>query len=186
MGTGIGVEIHRASVITPDMENKLWMLGILGTNSPKALLNVVFMTIKIFFYVGYKSMYIYVSVSSPGARIQSTIPMWSTGQKITQVEYLTSPMERLWQLCIYGEIVSTQHCWIYRRCLVKQDRPPTAFISNLYRFDHGFGILQLEQNDSKLWSRIWWRRPRFQVILLTKSWGLQGQPHYLMQVFLRP
>ena len=38
---GIGVEIHRASVITPDM-NTLWMLGILGTHSPKALLNAVF------------------------------------------------------------------------------------------------------------------------------------------------
>ena len=89
---GVGVEIHRASVITPDMENKLWMLGILETHSPKALLNIVFKTVKIFFRVGYKSMYIYVSVSSPGARIQSN---WSTGQKTTQVEYLTSPMERL-------------------------------------------------------------------------------------------
>ena len=27
MSMGIGSEIHRASVTTPDMENKLWMLG---------------------------------------------------------------------------------------------------------------------------------------------------------------
>ena len=42
---GIGVEIHQTSVITPDMSplvvNKLWMLSILGTHSPKALLNAV-------------------------------------------------------------------------------------------------------------------------------------------------
>ena len=35
----IGIEIHRASVITSDMENKLWMLGI---HSPKMLLNAFF------------------------------------------------------------------------------------------------------------------------------------------------
>ena len=34
--------------------------------------------------MGYKSMYIYVSVSSPAAQIQSVIPMWSTGQNTTQ------------------------------------------------------------------------------------------------------
>ena len=44
-------------MITPDMEKKRWMLGILGTHSPKALLNAVFFSImvKIFFCVGYKN-----------------------------------------------------------------------------------------------------------------------------------
>ena len=40
--SGIGVEINRASVITTDMENRLWELGILGTHSGQALLNAVF------------------------------------------------------------------------------------------------------------------------------------------------
>lgn len=38
---GIGVEVNRASVITTDMENRLWTLGILGTHSGQALLNAV-------------------------------------------------------------------------------------------------------------------------------------------------
>ena len=39
---GIGVERKRASLITPDIENKLWNVGIIGTHSPQALLNAVF------------------------------------------------------------------------------------------------------------------------------------------------
>ena len=39
---GIGVERKRASLIAPNIENKLWNVGIIGTHSPQALLNVVF------------------------------------------------------------------------------------------------------------------------------------------------
>lgn len=39
---GIGAKVQRAAVITPEMENTLWRLGILGTHSPKALLRTVF------------------------------------------------------------------------------------------------------------------------------------------------
>ena len=40
--SGIGVERNRAAVITVKVENELWSKGILGTHSPKALLNAVF------------------------------------------------------------------------------------------------------------------------------------------------
>ena len=40
--SGIGVERNRAAVITVKVENELWSKGILGTHSPKALLNTVF------------------------------------------------------------------------------------------------------------------------------------------------
>ena len=39
---GIGIERNRATVITIKMENELWTKGVLGTHSPKALLNAVF------------------------------------------------------------------------------------------------------------------------------------------------
>ena len=40
--TGIGREIKHARVLTKDDEEKLWRSGIMGTNTPKALQNVVF------------------------------------------------------------------------------------------------------------------------------------------------
>ena len=39
---GVGVQHTRAQVITLEDENKLWSMGILGTHSPKSLLNTVF------------------------------------------------------------------------------------------------------------------------------------------------
>ena len=39
---GIGIEKKSADVITPEMERKLWELGILGLSTPRALLNAVF------------------------------------------------------------------------------------------------------------------------------------------------
>ena len=39
---GIGVERRTADVITPEMEQKLWSLGILGICTPESLLNAVF------------------------------------------------------------------------------------------------------------------------------------------------
>ena len=39
---GIGAEVKHAEVITTDEENSLWTNGVLGTQSPKALLAAVF------------------------------------------------------------------------------------------------------------------------------------------------
>ena len=39
---GIGVERNTADIITPEMEQKLWYLGILGMSTPQSLLNAVF------------------------------------------------------------------------------------------------------------------------------------------------
>ena len=40
--SGIGIERKRAQVITPDIQQQLWRMGVLGFHSPEALLNTVF------------------------------------------------------------------------------------------------------------------------------------------------
>ena len=39
---GVGAEIKHTSVISKDEESKLWESGVLGIESPQALLNAVF------------------------------------------------------------------------------------------------------------------------------------------------
>ena len=39
---GVGVAHKRAEVITVEMENKFWTIGLVGSHSPKALLNAIF------------------------------------------------------------------------------------------------------------------------------------------------
>ena len=43
---GVGVAHKRAEIITTEMENRFWMLGILGSHSPKSLLNCIFFTME--------------------------------------------------------------------------------------------------------------------------------------------
>ena len=38
----IGIECNRAAIITVEEENELWKNGVLGTHSPKLLLNAAF------------------------------------------------------------------------------------------------------------------------------------------------
>ena len=39
---GIGAEVKHASIVTSEEEDALWLSGVLGSTTPKALLNVVF------------------------------------------------------------------------------------------------------------------------------------------------
>ena len=73
----IGVQIHLAFVIIPDMKNRLWMLGIFGTHSDKVLLNAGFFYN--FLLRGVQEHVDLCMVSLLEARTPSTIPMWSLG-----------------------------------------------------------------------------------------------------------
>ena len=61
--SGIGIERKRAQVITPEIQQQMWRMGVLGFHSPQALLNTVF-----FFnghvYEGCRNTTIYVSARS--------------------------------------------------------------------------------------------------------------------------
>ena len=92
---GVGVEVQRASIITSEMENTLWKLGIVGTHSPKALLNAVF------FYNGKNFLlrgvqeHIELSFAQVirGTNL-TVIPTLSMALRITLVVFLISAMGR--------------------------------------------------------------------------------------------
>ena len=45
---GVGAQVNHAKLLTPDEENLVWQMGVMGTDTPRALLQAVF------FYKGKK------------------------------------------------------------------------------------------------------------------------------------
>lgn len=82
--SGIGIERKRAQVITPDIRQQMWRMGVLGYHSPEALLNAVF------FYNGQ-------NFCLRGVQEHYNL-------RFTQIQYATNP-----ESYIYNEFGSKKH-----------------------------------------------------------------------------
>lgn len=139
------------------MENKLWMLGILGTHSPKALLMPYF-SIKAFMrgaracrplfhsaFAGYRPNPLY----SCGKRVKKhsgEVSDLTDGKTVTLVHSQGIHSHMMFLIFTCQRVKQSSWCVCQR---VKQSRPPTAFILSLClyspKFACGFGAHKLKK-----------------------------------------